>query len=497
VILYDTLSGKSHQFTSSNRKVRIYVCGVTPYAQCHVGHAMSYVVFDVLRRYLEYCNHAIHHVQNFTDIDDKLILRAAKEETTVQELAERYINEYFQVMDRLNVQRAHDYPRATREIPQIVATIKSLIDKGYAYTANGDVYFRVTASPHYGKLSKRTLEGMAAGSRVKVAKHKENPMDFALWKGAKPGEPHWESPWGKGRPGWHIECSAMAVTYLGPTLDIHGGGQDLIFPHHENEIAQTEGHTGIKPFARFWMHNGLLQLGAEKMSKSVGNLVTVQEALSKHGSDGLRLFFLSSHYRNPLTYTENLVISSVRAMARLRDAANLISTGSGAAVDPEPYQSQFLQAMDDDLNTPQALAALFNLTRAINRGAKQGQSIEKAQSTLRELGNQVLGFTFEASSVEPLVAKPYIDLLVEIRNKLRTAKLGNQFIGFTLETPSVKPLVAKPYIDLLVEIRNKLRTAKDYEMADTIRNRLEELGVVLTDTSTECQWEFTRTIAEN
>ena len=270
--LSDTLTGEKRDFSPAGDEVKMYVCGVTPYASAHVGHAMSYVVFDVLHRYLEYRGYRVRRVQNFTDIDDKLIDRANQEGTTVTDLAERLIDEYFADMAALNVRNADVYPRATQELPTIIEMIEGLIAKQFAYSADGDVYFRVTRDPGYGKLSHRSLDGMRAGARVEESAAKEHPMDFALWKAAKPGEPAWDSPWGPGRPGWHIECSAMSLRYLGETIDIHGGGQDLVFPHHENEIAQSEAFTGARPFVRHWLHNGLLLLGDEKMSKSVGNL---------------------------------------------------------------------------------------------------------------------------------------------------------------------------------------------------------------------------------
>ena len=278
--LYNTLSRDIQNFTPADGKtVKMYVCGVTPYSSTHVGHALSYVAFDTLRRYLEFLGFEVKHVQNFTDVDDKIIQRAQEQDIEPDDLAQQFIDDFYRTMDALNIQRAHIYPRATQEIGPIIETIQKLIDNGSAYPSGGDVFFRVTKIDDYGKLSHRTLDGMQAGARIEVDENKEHPMDFVLWKGARVGEPSWESPWGPGRPGWHIECTAMSMTYLGATLDIHGGGQDLIFPHHENEIAQSEASTGEAPFSRYWVHNGLLQLGQDKMSKSLGNLVSVEEAL--------------------------------------------------------------------------------------------------------------------------------------------------------------------------------------------------------------------------
>ena len=319
--LSDTLTGEKRDFAPAGDTVRMYVCGVTPYSSAHVGHAMSYIVFDVLHRYLEFRGFSVRRVQNFTDIDDKLIDRAAQEGATVEALAEKHIAEYFEDMAALNVREADLYPRATQEIPKIVEVISGLIDSGHAYASGGDVYFRVRSAADYGKLSHRSLDSMRAGARIEPGVEKEHPMDFALWKSAKAGEPAWESPWGPGRPGWHIECSAMALRYLGESIDIHGGGQDLVFPHHENETAQSEAFTGARPFASFWLHNGLLNLDSEKMSKSLGNLVTIRDALQRYSADAIRLSVLNAHYRSPGYYSDEALAGAERAAGRLRQAA--------------------------------------------------------------------------------------------------------------------------------------------------------------------------------
>ncbi len=297
--LHNTLTGRVEEFEPRDNKVSMYVCGITPYSESHLGHAMSYVIFDILRRYLEFKGYEVRHVQNYTDIDDKLIARAEREGLPMAEVAERYIHEFEHDIAALNIQPAHVYPRATEEVPAIIEMIEGLIDKGYAYAGpkkdggvSSDVYYRVEKKADYGKLAKRNLDSMLAGARIEPLEGKENPMDFTLWKAAKPGEPAWESPWGPGRPGWHIECSAMSLKHLGAQIDIHGGGLDLVFPHHENEIAQTEAYTGAIPFSRFWMHNGFLQMGEEKMSKSLGNLITMREAIERYGPDGVRVFIL-------------------------------------------------------------------------------------------------------------------------------------------------------------------------------------------------------------
>jgi len=459
--LYNTLTGDAQEFVPADgNTVKMYVCGVTPYSSTHVGHALSYVTFDVLRRYLEFLGYQVKHVQNFTDVDDKIIQRANEQGIDPDELTGRYIEDYYRSMDALNIQRAHTYPRATLEIEPIIQTIETLIEKGFAYPGGGDVFFRVNNSNEYGKLSHRTLEGMQAGARVEVDEHKEHPMDFVLWKGSKPGEPAWESPWGPGRPGWHIECTSMAMTYLGETLDIHGGGQDLVFPHHENEIAQSEASTGTKPFSRYWVHNGLLQLGEDKMSKSLGNLVSVEEALERYSAESLRLYFLSSHYHSPLQYSDEGCAAMERSAERLRHAlrpapeSTTSVNGQSGVLDPAPFEERFLQAMDDDLNTPRALAALFDLARDINRARDAGTLIVPAQDCLRHLGG-VLGLTF---------AEP--------------------------QAPGQDQLAAKPFIEMLLDTRQKLREAKQYALADQIRDDLDRAGVILEDTPQGAQWHY-------
>ena len=449
--LSDTLTGEKRDFEPAGDEVRIYVCGVTPYSSAHVGHAMSYIVFDVLHRYLEFRGFTVRRVQNFTDIDDKLIDRAAQEGATVEELAERHIGEYFANMAALNVREADEYPRATQEVPKIIEVISGLIDTGHAYESNGDVYFRVRSDEQYGKLSHRSLDAMRAGARIEPGVQKEHPMDFALWKSAKPGEPSWESPWGGGRPGWHIECSAMALRYLGESIDIHGGGQDLIFPHHENEIAQSEAFTGTRPFARFWLHNGLLNMDAQKMSKSLGNLVTISDALERYSADAIRLSVLNAHYRSPGYYSDEALAGSERAAARLRQAASAEpNTGAAGALDASETRARFIEAMDDDLNSPQAVAALFDLARDINRGSTEGQDVASAQETLCEL-TAVLGLTLEEREAS-------VDADLAAR------------------------------VEALVEQRAALRAARDFAGADAVRDELTALGVELTDSPSGTTW---------
>ena len=447
--LYDTLSGQLHDFDSPNGQVRMYVCGITPYSSSHIGHAMSAVSFDVVRRYLEFRGYDVRHVQNFTDIDDKMIAAANERGIEVSDLAYSNIQEYIDAMGALNVAPAHEYPRATQEIDKIVEIIHALIDKGYAYAVDGDVYFRVRRDDDYGKLSHRSIDDLLSGARVEVDERKEDVLDFALWKSQKPDEPAWDSPWGPGRPGWHIECTAMSIKYLGESIDIHGGGEDLVFPHHENEIAQSESFTDVEPFSRFWLHNGMLRLGVEKMSKSLGNIISLPEALDRFDPQALRLFFLSSHYRSPLFYSEEVVRSQERALQRLRGALR-VDSGDGPEVEPGSFHARFVEAMDDDLNTPRALAALFDLAREINRGCERGANVSPAQDTLLDLA-AILGLDLSVSTDDAEAS-------------------------------------AGPFIQLLVDLRSDLRADRQFDQADRIRDELADLGVTLEDTPAGTEW---------
>jgi len=449
--IFSTLSGQKEEFKPRGDVVTMYVCGVNPYADAHIGHAMSYITFDMVRRYLEFRGYKTKHVENVTDIEDNIINYANRQGISVRELTEKYTVRYFEDMEALNILRPHFTPRATETIPEIIGTTHGLIDKGYAYQAKGSVYFRVTKMSDYGKLSHRTLDMMSAGARIEPGEEKEHPMDFVLWKAAKPGEPSWDSPWGKGRPGWHIECSAMSIKFLGEQIDIHGGGQDLIFPHHENEIAQSECFTGKKPFVKYWMHNGLLQMGAEKMSKSIGNLITIRDALQKYSADGIRLFILGSYYRNPLTYSENAIEAADKGAERLKQALSAQGESTGTnKLDATAYRQHFIEYMDDDFSTPQAIALLFDLAREINRGNDEGKDTSEARVTLAELAG-VLGLTL---------------------------KEGEQSVGD-----------AGRFIDLLISTRKKLREAKQFQLADEIRNKLVELGIALEDTPQGTVWK--------
>jgi cysteinyl-tRNA synthetase len=459
----------------------MYVCGVTPYDEAHLGHAMSYIIFDVIRRYLRYRGYGVKYVQNVTDIDDKIIDRANKLDVATRELADKFTQSYFEDMAALNIGKPDATPYATEEIPKMIEIVQGLIDMGYAYPAQGSVYFRVRQVADYGKLSHRSPESMKSGTRIEAEEEKEDPMDFVLWKASKPGEPAWASPWGPGRPGWHIECSAMALRYLGESVDIHGGGQDLVFPHHENEIAQSESFTGTKPFVRYWLHNGMVQLGTEKMSKSLGNLITIKEALRRYSADAIRIFVLGSHYRSPLTYSEEILEAAERGADRLRQTTNSSTRGRkrDKRIDTEAYRQRFTEAMDDDFNTAQALASLFDLAREINRYDGEGMDAGKARETLRELGG-VLGLTFAEPEAPPLEAKMLAQGVVS----------AYQALGRS--APPIDERNAEKLIENLIELRQELRKAKQWPQADMVRAKLDEAGIALEDTSKGTVWRSKR-----
>ena len=445
--LYNTLTRRTEPFAPVDDPITMYVCGVTPYAEAHVGHAMSAIIFDVLRRYLEWRGRRVRLVYNYTDIDDKMIAHAGRLGISVADLAAQQISAFERDMRELNVRPADVQPRATQEIPKMLEIIAGLVDTGSAYAAGGDVYFRVHGKADYGKLSRRVLEDMIAGARLEIGAQKEHPMDFTLWKAAKPGEPAWDSPWGPGRPGWHIECSAMALRYLGDQIDLHGGGMDLIFPHHENEIAQSESFHGKTPFVRHWMHNAMMQLGDEKMSKSLGILVTVREALERYGADALRIFILGGHYRSPLHYSEEGLAAARRGAERLRLAVTAPLPPGDGDLDAAA-RDRFIAALDDDLGAPQALAVLFDLAREINRARDAQQPAGGAVATLTELGG-VLGLRF---------------------------------------TPPPQRADVAPFIDLLLDVRSALRDLKQFALADEIRRKLGALGVAMEDSRDGTSW---------
>ncbi len=461
--IYNTLARKTEEFqTLEPNLVKMYVCGVTVYNDAHVGHAMSALVFDIIRRYLEYRGYTVKHVMNYTDVDDKIINRAKQLGEDPLKLSQRYIDEYANDLKSLNVLRPTATPQVSATIPLIIQFIEGLIQKGHAYAAsNGDVYFSVTSDDDYGRLSGRKLDDMQAGSRIEVEEAKTHPMDFALWKAAKEGEISWDSPWGKGRPGWHIECSAMNLAELGEQIDIHGGGNDLIFPHHENEIAQSECYTG-KEFARYWVHNGMLQLGGEKMSKSLGNIISIKEFLSKREADVMRMLVLNGTYRAPLMFNDDTLDAAQKNVERLKSAlrpASASSSGlnaealSALASASESAKSNFIEAMDSDFNTAGAIAALFELSKFINTARDNGSTTDQlkaAQSTFRELAG-VLGLKLEE-------------------------KQGSGD--------------ADAFINLLIEVRAEVRKQKLWALSDQIRDKLKELNVTIEDSKDGTKWRY-------
>jgi cysteinyl-tRNA synthetase len=461
--LYNTLTRKKEDLqTLEPGVVKMYVCGPTVYNDAHVGHAMSALVFDIIRRYLEYRGFNVRHVMNYTDVDDKIINRANQMGIDPFALSKKYIDDFDKNLEDLNILPATSKPQVSKTMPQIIAFVQGLIERGYAYPApNGDVYFRVSRDEDYGKLSARKLDEMQAGARIEIGEQKEHPMDFALWKAAKPGEPAWESPWGQGRPGWHIECSALNLNELGEQIDIHGGGNDLIFPHHENEIAQTESYTG-KPFARYWMHNGMLQLGGEKMSKSLGNIISIKEFLSKRDADVMRMLVLNGSYRAPLVFNDETLDAAEKGLERIKSALKPAAPAAPGAA-PEALatlekqtaatREAFVAAMDDDFNTAGALGSLFELVRAINTARDAGATdsqLQPAQAAVRELAG-VFGLR-----------------LSDKKGAGDTDK----------------------FIDLLLEVRAEVRKQKLWALSDMIRDRLKELGVTVEDSKQGSTWHW-------
>jgi len=460
--IYNTLSREKENLNPIEQgKLKIYVCGITPYDYAHLGHARSYVFFDVVRRFFEYAGYEVEFIQNFTDVDDKIIKRAEEEKTSPLRLAENFIIEYFKDIDALRVRRADEYPRVTEHMEDIISFISKLVEKGYAYEADGSIYFSVNKFKDYGKLSKQKKEDMIAGARVELDETKREPADFALWKKAKANEIYWQSPWGKGRPGWHIECSALVMRYLGETIDIHGGGQDLIFPHHENEIAQSEALTS-KSFANYWLHHGLVTAKGEKMSKSLKNYITVKELLDKYDVSVIRYFLISSHYRKPLDFSENAMNQAKNALERIINSCeNIKITLRYAEAEKteasklkkviENARKDFVSAMCDDFNTPKALAAFFDFIREINNQLKflSSGELSEALDFIREAGS-VLGLEFERKT----------------------------------------PTEINAILKILVEIREESRSRKDFALADEIRRKLSDAGIMLEDTPKGTIWKF-------
>lgn len=473
--VYNTLTKRKEDFVPIvPGKASIYVCGVTPYNHPHVGNARPFVTWDVIHRFLEHEGYDVTHVQNFTDIDDKIINTANEEGVQWYDVCNRYIDSYFEVMDKLHVKRVHVYPRVSEHIADIIKTVQTLIDNGYAYVVDGDVYYIVEKFDHYGELSGRNLEDMMAGARVDVDDRKKNPMDFALWKAAKPGEPSWTSPWGEGRPGWHIECSTMSMKYLGESFDFHGGGSDLIFPHHENEIAQSEGCTGKHPFVHYWLHNGFITVNEEKMSKSLGNFFMVIDILKHYDPETLRFFIVSTHYRSPLDFSDARLTEAQKSLARLRTAKeNLIALQemmSAGATDESmqlrakalELRDAFMEAMRDDFNTALAISHMFALGKEINIYHK----------AVTEAGSKPDG--------------KLLDILAHVFAEMCS------IIGVLEETAA--PAAADDskeaeLVEMIIGMRQEARAAKNYALADNLRNQLTALGIVLEDTPQGVKWK--------
>jgi len=486
--VYNTMTGKKEEFIPlHDRKIGMYACGVTVYDLCHIGHARSAIVFDAIYRYLEYRGYEVTFVRNFTDIDDKIIKRANEQGVDFKAIAEKYIDEFNVDMGKFGLEKPKFEPKATEHISEMIQLISTLIEKGYAYQGGGDVFFSVEKFKEYGKLSKRNLEDMQAGARVGIDEKKENPLDFALWKASKPGEPFWESPWGKGRPGWHIECSVMSQKYLGETLDIHGGGQDLIFPHHENEIAQSEAATG-KPFARYWIHNGFVNINKEKMSKSLGNILTLKEIFKDWRPEAIRLFLLSSHYRSPVDFSFDGLSEVKSALDRFYATLEAIqkelkgpSSSSHKKIESsaiegsrqilESFQARFEEAMDDDFNTAQALGYFFDLQRHLNSLL----DISKKQRTEEILAMLKEGLEYFArfGSIFGLFQEDPEHYLNEQK------KEGLKRLN-----------LAEEEILRLIDARNLARKEKNWKGADEIRNGLLSKGIVLEDTPAETIWKI-------
>ncbi len=465
--LFNSMTMKKEEFIPiEEKKVRMYACGPTVYNYIHVGNARPIIMFDVLRRYFEYRGYDVTFVQNFTDVDDKIINKANEEGVTSQEIAEKYIGEYFTDAHGLGVREATIHPKATENIQQIIDIVTTLIEKGYAYESQGDVYYRTNKFNEYGKLSHQPLEDLQAGARIDVADIKENPMDFALWKAAKPGEPYWESPWGNGRPGWHIECSAMSNRYLGKTIDIHCGGQDLTFPHHENEIAQSEAANGCK-FVNYWVHNGFISIDNKKMSKSLGNFFTVREAAEAYGYDTIRMFMLMSHYRSPLNYSGEILIQAQNALSRLKNAReNLVflsDNGSEEYLDTEKefvtglgkYRERFIEAMDDDFNTADGISVIFEMVRDINTATATGNNPSKS------------------------LAKDCLAIFDELNNVL----------GIIYASADDGDNDLEKEVEALIQARTEAKKAKNWAEADRIRDQLKDMGIIITDTPQGVKWK--------
>lgn len=478
--VFNTLSGKKEDFIPLvPGKVRIYVCGITAYDVCHLGHARSAIVFDIIKRYLKYRGFEVTHVRNITDIDDKIIARAAQEKKSTEEIARKYTEEYYIDMERLGVSRADIEPNATDHISEMIKTIEGLIKKGYAYSIDRDVYFEVRKFPGYGKLSKKNIDDLMAGARVDIDERKRNPLDFALWKASREGEPFWDSPWGKGRPGWHIECTAMSSKYLGESFDIHGGGADLIFPHHENELAQSEAYSG-KPFVKYWVHNGFITVDKEKMSKSLGNFFTIKEILEKYDPEVIRYFLLTTHYRSPIEFSDAQLneaeLSIDRFYTTVMRIGDFLETAGGkerisAYVELEEllssFEDRFRNAMDDDFNTALALGNIFELIREVNRFLDMKPSGQKARD-LVAWTKDLLEKTGDVINIFNKTPEDWYRSLIKVKR-------------IDLSEDELAAKISK---------RQEARKQKDWATADSIRKELSDKGVILEDKKNETVWKI-------
>ena len=485
--IYNTLSGKREPLkTLEPGHVKLYVCGITSYDYCHIGHARSSLAFDMIVRYLRYRDYKVTYVRNFTDIDDKIIARAQEQNCSSGELANRFIDEFYVDMDKLGIDRPDIEPKATEHIPGMVEIISELVAKGMAYQAGNDVYYRVDSFPEYGKLSHRNLEDMRAGARIAVNEQKQNPMDFVLWKGSKPGEPTWESPWGPGRPGWHIECSAMSRKFFGSTFDIHGGGKDLIFPHHENEIAQSEG-ANEEPFVTTWIHHGFVTISDEKMSKSLGNFLTIRDILSRYHPEILRFFVFSTQYRNPLDFSESAMQDATAGLGRLYEciaAIDSLDSKGGeehtqSALKNEDIlkisnlEDRFQKAMDNDFNTAQAQGIFFDTVKVINRSLK-------SLSTPPALSDIII-LKHAATTLKKLAG--IMGLLREDARSFLAAKKQQSLLEIEIDEATIKTLIAE---------RDKCRIEKKWSRSDEIRDELLANNIVLKDGPNGTEWSIKR-----
>jgi cysteinyl-tRNA synthetase len=492
--VFNTMGNRKEPFVPRVAgKVGMYVCGVTVYDLCHIGHARANVSFDIIVRYLRYAGYDVTYIRNFTDIDDKIIRRANQEGIPFDAVAKKYIEAFYEDFDRLGLLRPDAEPKATEYIPEIVALTERLVRAGKAYAVDGDVYYAVKGFPEYGKLSGKNVEELQAGARVEVDERKGDPLDFALWKASKPGEPAWESPWGRGRPGWHIECSAMSMKHLGETFDIHGGGKDLVFPHHENEIAQSEAATG-KPFARYWLHNGFVNIDNEKMSKSLGNFFTLRDVLARVKPEALRFFFVSSHYRSPIDYSDQSLAEAKAGLDRLYRVKEKVercrAAGAVAATLPGGEEQvaladaprRFAEAMDDDFNTAAALGHLFDAVRALNRLAPDDPAAEPERAGAFLAGYEILAPLFGVLGLLRTGAKEYFQGGIDFSH------VGGSIQSTASSTVSFK--IAEEEIERRIEARRAARARKDYAEADRIRKELEAEGVLLEDGKAGTSWRY-------